>query len=123
MDKQLAFKKHIFLIVDAFSKFIRLYAIKTNNTKEVIQCLDQYFRNYSKPKVIISDRGSAFTSAEFEKFIKLHDIKHIKVASGSLQANGQAERINRSILPIIAKLSDKSAGRPWYSVLDRACSQ
>lgn len=117
MDKQLAFKKYVFFIVDAFSKFIRLYATKTTNAKEAIQCLDQYFKSYSKPIIIISDRGSAFTSVEFENFIKLHNVKHIKVASGSPQANGQAERINRSILPIISKLSDKTNGKPWYSIL------
>lgn len=117
LDKQIALKKYIFLIVDAFSKFVRLYATKTTNSREAIKCLDQYFQNYSTPKTIVSDRGSAFTSVEFEAFIKTHNIKHIKVATGSPRANGQAERFNRIILPMLSKLSDKSSGRPWYLIL------
>lgn len=38
-------------------------------------------------KVIISDRGSAFTSAEFADFFSEYDIKHVKIATGSPQAN------------------------------------
>lgn len=76
------------MIVDAFSKFVRLYATKTTNSKEGIAYLIQYFQNYSKPKILISDRGSSFTSNEFEEFLRKNDIKHIKVATGSPQANG-----------------------------------
>jgi len=32
------------------------------------------------------------------------DIKHMKTATGSPQPNGQVERINRSLGPMIAKL-------------------
>ncbi|RLU19946.1 hypothetical protein DMN91_008505 [Ooceraea biroi] len=97
-------------IKDAFSKFVRLYATKTTNAKEAIKCLDQYFQSYSKPKVIVSDRGSAFTFADFGEFIKTHNIKHVKIATGSPQANGQAKRLNRTILPMLSKLSDKTSG-------------
>lgn len=47
IDTQVAAKKYIFLIIDAFSKFVRLYATKATNSKEAIQCLEQYFRSYS----------------------------------------------------------------------------
>lgn len=114
LDRHTTVKKYIFLVVDAFSKFVRLYATKTTNAREALKCLDQYFHSYSTPKVIVSDRGSAFTSAEFEDFLKSHHIKHIKVATGSPQSNGQAERLNRTILPMLAKLTDKSSGKAWY---------
>lgn len=52
--------------------------------------------NYSRPLRIISDRGTSFTSREFEEFIKEQNIKHIKIATASPQANGQVERINRT---------------------------
>lgn len=67
---------------------------KTTNAKEAIGCLNQYFQSqclHSKPKVIISDRGKAFTSREFGSFVKIQDIKHIKVATGS----SQVKRVNR----------------------------
>lgn len=117
VDKRVASKQYILLVVDAFSKYVRLFATKTTNTKETIGSLQQFFQCYNKPKVIISDRGSAFTSRDFEDFLKEQDIQHVKIAVGSPQANGQAERINRIIAPCLAKLTDNAENRQWYKVL------
>jgi len=118
VDKQVLVKKHILVVVDAFSKFVRLYPTKTTGTKEVMDHLSQYFRYYSRPKFIISDRGSAFTSVEFAEFLNEHQVKQIRVATGSPQTNGQVERVNRVIAPMLAKLTDNIAGKPWYKVLE-----
>ena len=98
--------KYIFLIVDAFTKFIRLYPCKSTTTSEAIKHLKDYFQSYSKPRRIISDRGSAFTSDEFKNFLKQQTIQHILIAVGTPRANGQVERMNRFLTPILAKLSD-----------------
>lgn len=66
--------------MDAFSKFVRLFATKTTYSKEVI-VFNYFFQSYNKPKTIISDQGSSFTSQEFEKFIKEQDIKRIQIAT------------------------------------------
>ncbi|KYN30261.1 Pro-Pol polyprotein [Trachymyrmex cornetzi] len=118
IDKQRLVKQHIFLIINAFTKFTKLYAVKTTASKEVINCLLQYFAYYSKPAMIISDRGSAFTSKEFEDFITVNDIKHVKIATGSPKANGQAERVNRALIPMLSKVTDNSINNYWYKVLD-----
>lgn len=44
---------------------------------------------------IVSDRGTSFTSEAFEEFVNDYSIKHVKVATGSPQSNGQVERVNR----------------------------
>lgn len=100
VDRRVFLKKYIFLIVDAFSKFVRLFATKTTSSKETITCLRQFFQSYNKSQKIISDRRSSFTSQEFEDFMEEQNIQHVAV--GSSQANGQAERINRIIAPYIA---------------------
>lgn len=41
--------KHIFVVVDGFSKFIKLYAVRSTKTCEVISCLNSYFQSYSRP--------------------------------------------------------------------------
>jgi len=88
-------KKHVLLVIDAFSKFVKLYAVKSTDTKEVISCLKTYFNTYSRPKALISDRGSGFTSKDFEEFLDENNVQHSKIATGSPQANGQVERVNR----------------------------
>ena len=45
-------------------------------------------------------------------------IKRVLIATGSPQANGQVERINRIIAPMLAKLSDDKSGKQWYKVLE-----
>lgn len=73
VDKHVSLKKYIFLIVvldSAFSKYVKLYPTKTTNSREVIACLTQFFQSYNKPMKIISDRGTAFTSQEFEDFLR-----------------------------------------------------
>ncbi|XP_036148576.1 uncharacterized protein LOC114254896 [Monomorium pharaonis] len=118
VDKQRLCKQYIFLVIDAFTKFVKLYATKSTTSKEVIVCLSQYFAYYSKPNVIVSDRGTAFTSAEFTEFIEKQEIKHVKIATGSPRANGQIERVNRVVTPMLAKITDSSVGDHWYKMLE-----
>lgn len=112
-------KKHLFLVIDGFTKFTKLYGVRATNTKEVIECLASYFQTFSRPKRIISDRGSCFTSDDFTSFIKNNNIEHIKIATGSPQANGQVERINRTFIPMCAKTVESSKTNLWYKVLPK----
>lgn len=55
-------KKYVFLVVDAFTKHVKLYAVKSTTSRETIQCLKDYFNTYSGPRILISDRRTCFTS-------------------------------------------------------------
>lgn len=105
------------LIVDGFTKFVKLYPVKTTDAKEAVDCLREYFRCYSRPKTIVFDRGSCFTSNEFETFISENNIKHVLVATATPRANGQVERVNRVVGPMSAKISDPLTGKHWYKML------
>ena len=80
--------------------------------------LASYFQAYSRPTVIVSDRGSAFTSRELQSIVEGKNIKHIKIATASPQANGQVLLINRSLSPMVAKLT--SAGTIKHNKNKRA---
>lgn len=99
-------------------QFVKLYASSNTGTEETVRYLKSYFRNYSRPKTIISDRGSGFTSKEFASFMEECSIKHHLIAAATPRANGQVERVNRTMNPMIAKLVDKSVNRHWVEVLD-----
>ena len=49
------------------------------------------------PERLVSDRGTAFTSKIFHEYCTEHRIKHILVAVRTPRANGQVERMNRTI--------------------------
>ena len=73
-------RKHILVIIDAFTKYVKLYSVNKTSSKEVCASLDKYFEYYSRPRKIISDRGICFTSLEFSSFLLDGNIEHTKVA-------------------------------------------
>lgn len=96
---------HIFVVVDAFSKFTWLYATRSTSAAEVIDRLRRQSHTFGNPKRIISDRGAAFTSGEFEDYCQSEGVKHQLITAGVPRANGQVERVNRTLIPLLTKLS------------------
>ncbi|CAK9813799.1 Pro-Pol polyprotein [Anthophora plagiata] len=111
--------KHVFVVTDAFSKFVWLYATRSTSTAEAIKRLQKQSAVFGNPKRIVSDRGTAFTSQDFEHYCIQENIQHIKITTGVPRGNGQVERVNRTLIPLITKLS---AAKPeeWFKHLDTA---
>ncbi|KAH0947462.1 hypothetical protein HN011_006867 [Eciton burchellii] len=65
---------------------------------------------------IISDRGAAFTSNEFKSYCKEENIEHVLITTGIPRSNGQVERVNRTLIPLLSKLTDPERGE-WYKHL------
>lgn len=100
--------KFVCVIVDAFTRFTWLFPTKTTNSREVCNHLKFLFNVFGKPATIISDRGTAFTSAEFNKFLETLKIKIRKVAVASPWANGIVERFNRYLKTSLTKAIDSA---------------
>ncbi|KYM99027.1 hypothetical protein ALC62_10250, partial [Cyphomyrmex costatus] len=94
-------------------------ATKTTASSEAIRALRDYFGNYRKPRVIVSDRGSCFSSQEFGNFVSEQGIKHVLVATGSPQGNDQVERVNLVIIPMLSKIINKEKGKQRYKLLHK----
>ncbi|GFW58567.1 retrovirus-related Pol polyprotein from transposon 17.6 [Trichonephila clavipes] len=60
------------------------------------------FGNRSK---IITDKGSAFTSTEFQNFCQDESIEHIQITTGVPRRNGQIERLHETIISVLTKLT------------------
>ncbi|KAG5325021.1 POL3 protein, partial [Pseudoatta argentina] len=88
------------------------------NSEEVINRLSKQAVIFGNPCQIVSDRGTAFTSKSFKKYCADEKIEHILIATGVPRGNGQVERINRIVIPVLTKLS---APHPetWYKFVDR----
>lgn len=112
-------RKHVLVVVDAFTKFVKLFAVNSTSTKEVINSMEKYFAYYSRPKRVISDRGTCFTSLEFGEFMKRNNVSHVKVATASAQANGQVERVNRVLKSALGKLSSPLNHADWSQKLSQ----
>ncbi|XP_036346535.1 uncharacterized protein K02A2.6-like, partial [Rhagoletis pomonella] len=112
-------RKHILVAIDAFTKFVKLYPVNSTSTKEVCCSLDKYFSYYSRPRRIITDRGTCFTSLEFSNFLLKRNIGHVKVAVASPQANGQVERVNRVLKTMLSKLTETIDHADWTAKLSQ----
>jgi len=66
---------------------------------------------------LISDRGTGFTSDVFKEYLKSEMIEQVLVAVSTPRANGQVERFNRVITPMLAKLCEMPS--KWDRVLDQ----
>lgn len=111
--------KHILVVIDAFTKFVKLYAVNTTSTKEVCAALQKYFDYYSRPRRLIADRGTCFTSLDFASFVSERNIQHIKNAVASPQANGQVERVNRVMGRMLGKITNPVNHADWSRLLSR----
>ncbi|GFV56950.1 retrovirus-related Pol polyprotein from transposon 17.6 [Trichonephila clavipes] len=67
--------------------------------------LKQQQKTFGNPIRIISDRGSAFTSKLFNDYCDEENIQHLQIATGVPRGNGQVERIHRTLIPVLTKLS------------------
>ncbi|GFX86733.1 retrovirus-related Pol polyprotein from transposon 17.6 [Trichonephila clavipes] len=68
--------------------------------------------------MIISDRGSAFTTKLFNDYCDEENIQHLQIATGVPRGNGQVERIHRTLIPVLTKLSLDDSTK-WYKYVDR----
>ena len=80
------------VIVDAHSKWMDIYPMKTATSQATVEKLRQSFSVFGLPKLLVSDNGSSFTSAEFESFMKNNGIQHVRSAPFHPSSNGLAER-------------------------------
>lgn len=97
--------KYIFTVVDAFTKFLWIYPVKSTSSKDALEKLKLQQITFGNPNRIISDRGSAFTSTDFKKFCEDEKIELITTTTGQPRGNGQVEKFHGTLIPVITKLS------------------
>ena len=86
---------YILTLVDYRSKWPEATILKSITSQKIISVLTEVFARFGKPKVLLSDNGSQFTSEEFNSFLKLNEIQHCRTSPYFPKANGQVERFHR----------------------------
>jgi len=89
----------IVVVVDQFTKMIRLKVTTTNISSEEITKIyrNDIWKLYGISKKILSDQGPQFTSKFMEEFTKALGTKRKLSMAYHSQTNGQTERINQEI--------------------------
>ncbi|GBG59779.1 hypothetical protein CBR_g54882 [Chara braunii] len=92
-------KRHIFVIIDRFTKYARLVAMpETAGTGHVIKLFpDNWVRDFGLPKTTVSDRDVRFTSELWKKTAEQMGSQLQMTSGNHPKANEQAEQINRVV--------------------------
>lgn len=109
---------YIFVIIDGFTK-VWLYPMKTTGTTEVVDKLIKQSAIFGNLRCIVSDQGSVFTSYDFKEYCKDEAIEHVTIVTGVPRGNGQIERVNRTLLPLLTKLTAPNPAE-WHKYVERA---
>jgi len=87
----------LIVILDIFSKHIALYAIKKANTRTVLKKLkEDYFIRIGKPKAILSDNGTQFTSRLWKETLEAMSIR-VLFSSVRHPKSNSVERVMREL--------------------------
>ena len=87
------FQGKLFLIViDTHSKCLEVVTVPSTSSQATIKALKPMFACHGLPELIVSDNGTAFTSCEFQEFLKRNGIRHITTAPYHPASNGLAQR-------------------------------
>ncbi|KAI5725637.1 hypothetical protein M8J77_018002 [Diaphorina citri] len=85
-------KKNLFIIYDAFSKWIEVEVVSSTDSKSTIQCLERFFSNFGFPETCVSDNGPQLVSKEMVDFMENNSITMVNSPPYHPKSNGAAER-------------------------------
>ena len=106
---------YIFVVLDTFTKFVRLYSVKRATSKVLSEKITKdYMIKTGKPKIILSDHGPQFISGIWRQTLGWEGIIPKHTAVYHPQSN-QDERMMRELGRIfLAYCHAKHSERPMY---------
>lgn len=102
----------LLVIVDYFSRFTEIIVMKQTTASLTVRALHETFCRFGFPESLKTDNGPQFISSEFQQFCSQFGIEHRKTTPYWPQANGEVERMNRTIVKRL-KISQETDGSDW----------
>lgn len=102
-------KVSILTMIDSFSKFMFMKAVKKVDSKAVTSLLDEIITHFPAPKELFTDQATYFTSNELEAYCQDHGIELTHAIAYTPATNGLIERPNQWInVAVKAMLKNKN---------------
>lgn len=94
--------KYILSVTDHFTKWVEIFAVPNQTAVTCAQeILNEVICRYGCPLAILTDQGRNFESEVFQQLCTLLEIRKTRTSPRNPKCNGQTERFNRTILPMI----------------------
>ena len=78
-------------------------ALLTNDARVVVKFLKKIFTRFGTPRAIISDRGTHFCNAQFDRSMHKYGVTYKLATPYHPQTSGQVEISNRELNRILEK--------------------
>ena len=108
--------EYLLVVIDCFSKYLWVRALKDKNTRTVIAAFKSIIREAGGPPLtLFTDRGSEYTSDAFQKFLRENNIKWVTAYSHIKSAF--AERVIRSLYSRLSRYMTEKNTRKFVEKL------
>lgn len=88
----------ILVLIDYYSRYTEVKYLKSITSSTIVDCLEEVFSRLGYPESITADNDRQFVSTEFKTFCNVNNIRLITSPPYWLQANGEVENMNRSLV-------------------------
>ena len=110
----------LFLMIDAFSKYIQVVPINTKTPEDVLEGIKELIKlMQAKPDTIYSDEEGAFISNIVQRFLRNEGIRHLVTRSHA----PIAERAIKTIKNMIYKRVEHDENPIWTDYLESVLNQ
>ncbi len=90
--------KYILAVVDAFTRHVKLYRLRTTTGLEMARNLLEHTCTFGVPSLIQTDNGSQFKNEHMEALKELINTTHVTTLAYSSESNGLVERVNKEVM-------------------------
>lgn len=94
-------KEYASVIIDGFTKYVLLQYTTSIDANFAVIAIKKAVCLFGSPKRVIADQGRCYISQEFRVFCREHNIELHLIATGSSRANGQVERVMRTLKSLL----------------------
>ncbi|CAH2085257.1 unnamed protein product [Euphydryas editha] len=109
-------KEYCSVIIDAFTKYVLLEHTSSLDAASAVRAVKNAVCLFGAPKRIIADQGRCYISQDFKNFCSEHNIKLHFIATGSSRANGQVERVMRTLKSLLT-IIENDPNKAWRDEL------
>uniref|UniRef100_A0A1B6DI21 RNA-directed DNA polymerase n=1 Tax=Clastoptera arizonana TaxID=38151 RepID=A0A1B6DI21_9HEMI len=100
-------KSKFLSIVDAFSRYGRVFKLRGAQATEVSDNLLDYFAQFGIPETIVSDNGTEFNNRVVKEIMQLHKIQIHFTSTQNPSSNGICERFHSTLIEHIRLLNNQ----------------
>ena len=93
--------KYIVVVVDLFTKYVELKALKSLKAEEAANKLLETMYRHGVPQKILSDQGTNFQADLLNTIWELLDVHKMRTKPYHPEGDGETERFNRTLHPML----------------------